>query len=153
MCPLRGRILFHRRQATPSFFIFICSLFTQELFQNNLNNLACLFRLQLRCQILKYTKYSCDLSPCYRQKILSHLCPTYFFTVPKDALIKSTCADWRADFSSDEARKAQEYFVYFKFFGQSQAEKMPSRRARGFIQRIPSITGAQGRKSVNLSCG
>ena len=54
----------------------------------------------------------------------------------RDALIKSTCADWRADFSSDEARKAQEYFVYFKLFGQSQAEKMPSRHARGFIQRI-----------------
>ena len=33
-------------------------------------------------------------------------------------------------------KEAQEYFVYFKFFRQSQAEKMPSRRARRFIQRF-----------------
>jgi uncharacterized protein YxjI len=29
--------------------------------------------------------------------------------------------------------------VYFKLFRQSQAEKMPPRRARGFIQRFPNI--------------
>ena len=57
----------------------------------------------------------------------------------REALIQSTCVDWRAGFSSDEAQKALAYFVYFKLFGHCQAEKFPSKRARGFIQRFPSF--------------
>ena len=46
----------------------------------------------------------------------------------KEALVQSTCADWRADFSSGEARKAQEYFVYFKGSADSiRRERMSSK--------------------------
>ena len=38
-----------------------------------------------------------------------------YFTV-KEGLIKSTCADWRANFHAPRGKKSQEYFVYFKIF-------------------------------------
>ena len=34
----------------------------------------------------------------------------------KEGLIKSTCADWRANFHAPRGKKSQEYFVYFKIF-------------------------------------
>jgi hypothetical protein len=55
---------------------------------------------------------------------------------PEQTMDKSKCMDWRADFSADEAEKTQEYFVYFKFLRQKQAENMPSRRVRRFVQRL-----------------
>ncbi|MBQ9413441.1 MAG: hypothetical protein IJU29_10155, partial [Oscillospiraceae bacterium] len=45
-------------------------------------------------------------------------------------------ADCRAVFSPDEGEKSQEYFVYFKISRQNQAEKMPARCVRRFIQRF-----------------
>ena len=34
----------------------------------------------------------------------------------KEGLIKSTCADWRANFHALRGKKSQEYFVYSKIF-------------------------------------
>ena len=50
--------------------------------------------------------------------------------------------DWRADFLADEAEKTQEYFVYFKFLRQRQAEKMPPRRVRRLMQRLQKTKNA-----------
>ena len=36
--------------------------------------------------------------------------------IVKEGLIKSTCADWRANFHVPRGKKSQEYFVYFKIF-------------------------------------
>jgi hypothetical protein len=34
---------------------------------------------------------------------------------------RSKCADWRADFLTDEGEKSKEYFVYFKILRRNQA--------------------------------
>ena len=40
---------------------------------------------------------------------------------------------------SADALKSPKYLMYFKILGLRQAEKLPSRRARGFIQRFPKV--------------
>ena len=67
-------------------------------------------------------------------KIEGELC--YF----REALIKSKCADCRADFSSKEGVKSQEFFVYSRILSQNQAEKMPPRCVRRFVQRFLMAT-------------
>jgi hypothetical protein len=58
----------------------------------------------------------------------------------------SACADWRAVFSSDKGEKTQEYFVYFQFLRQDQAEKEPARCAWRVVQRLlnKKASGAPG---------
>ena len=53
-----------------------------------------------------------------------------------EPLAESECADWRANFSSIEVKKLQEYFVYFKIFERREKENLPSRCVRGFSQRF-----------------
>ena len=58
----------------------------------------------------------------------------------KETLNKSKCADCRANFLPDEGEKTQEYFVYFKFSRQNQAENLPARCVRRFVQRFLNMT-------------
>ena len=48
------------------------------------------------------------------------------------------CADWRANFLTADAKKAQEYCVYFKVFWQRQAENLPSRCVRRLLVQLLS---------------
>ncbi|MCI8815337.1 MAG: hypothetical protein HFF15_00705 [Angelakisella sp.] len=69
-----------------------------------------------------------------------------------EAVPMPKCADWRANFLTADAKKAQEYGMYFKGFGQRQAENLPSRCVGRLLVQLVNI---QRRKSheTDLACG